>query len=79
MNENILFCCPSCNAKHSRGFLDYVCLFRCLRCGYQGHGFHPEQEIDKELFEDHKKANTFNRINGLPEAPLGIDKLNGPG
>ena len=34
----IHFQCPTCGAEHRRGFVDGVSLFRCLRCGYQGHG-----------------------------------------
>ena len=29
---SIGFKCPTCDAEHTRGFLDGVSLFRCLRC-----------------------------------------------
>lgn len=71
----IHFVCPTCKAEHFRGFLDGVCLFRCLRCGYQGHGFHPDREIDHELYAQHVEGNESLRALGLPEVPLGVDPL----
>lgn len=72
--QPIHFKCPTCNAEHRRGFLDGVALFRCFGCGYQGQGFHPDPEIDREVYADHCTANAYNRSAGLPEAPLGVDQ-----
>ncbi len=71
----IQFECPVCHARHDRGFLDGVSLFRCLGCGYQGHGFHPDPEIDRAVFVDHEAGNAISRSLGLPETPLGVDPL----
>lgn len=62
----IHFTCPCCEAQHTRGYVDGVALFRCLRCGYQGYGFHPDAEIDKGVYEEHKAANEWNAAHGLP-------------
>lgn len=75
MNERIQFICPSCGSQHDRGFLDGVCVFRCLRCGYQGHGFHPDPEVDRDVFSDHQAANKISRELGISETPLGVDPL----
>jgi hypothetical protein len=79
MKEPIHFECPSCGAKHSRGFLNGMDCFRCLKCGYMGHGFHTDPEIDRAMFAEHTNANAWNRAHGIPEVPLGVDSLNGPG
>jgi Zn ribbon nucleic-acid-binding protein len=71
----ISFKCPTCNAEHTRGFIDGVSLFRCLRCGYQGHGFHSDPEIDRQVFADHEAANAISRALGISETPLGVDPL----
>lgn len=63
----ICFICPCCAAEHTRGYLDGVRLFRCLRCGYQGYGFHPDPEIDKSLSDEMETDNEFARKHGLPE------------
>jgi Zn ribbon nucleic-acid-binding protein len=76
MPNEILFECPTCEARHTRGFLDGVCLFRCLHCGYQGHGFHPDPDIDRAVFADHQESNRHSRALGIPETPLGVDPLN---
>lgn len=34
--EPIKFTCPACAARHNRGHVDGVDLFRCMRCGYVG-------------------------------------------
>jgi len=73
--SDIHFVCPRCSAEHRRGFLDGVCLFRCFGCGYQGHGFHPDSEIDREVYAEHLTANESLRSLGLPEIPLGLDPL----
>jgi hypothetical protein len=63
----IYFVCPCCAAEHTRGYLDGLSLFRCLRCGYVGHGFHPDADVDRSVFLDHEAANRFARDHGLPE------------
>jgi len=70
-----LFVCPSCEATHTRGFIDGISLFRCLNCGYSGHGFNNDPAIDKELYAQHQEANALNRAHGIPEVPLGDDPL----
>lgn len=75
----IQFECPTCGARHQRGFVDGVDTFRCLHCGYLGHGFHSNEGIDREAKRDHDTGNEFNRAHGLPEVPLGVDPLNGAG
>lgn len=77
MRESPNFICPQCFASHRRGFVDGVCVFRCLRCGYQGHGFHADLEIDREVYSDFLEANKHLRSVGLPEIPLGRDPLSG--
>lgn len=71
----IHFVCPTCSAEHWRGFVDGVSVFRCLHCGYQGHGFHPDPEIDREVYADHLAGNEYLRSVGLPEVPMGADPL----
>lgn len=73
--SEIKFECPTCGTTHGRGFLDGVSVFRCLKCGHQGHGFHPDHAIDLEIFAEHQSNNAFNRAAGLPEVPLGLDPL----
>lgn len=75
----ILFECPACGARHRRGFLNGVDVFRCLRCGYVGHGFHADPEIDRQAYEEHRENNAWNRAHGVREVPLGVDPMNGPG
>jgi rubredoxin len=69
----IHFKCPCCGAEHTRGFIDLVSVFRCLKCGYMGYGFHPDKTIDEAVFADHEQGNAFNRAHGIDEVPLGID------
>lgn len=64
---SIKFICPCCAAEHERGYIDGFSLFRCLRCGYSGHGFHPDTEIDRKLFESHTTANRRNSALGIAE------------
>lgn len=71
----IKFKCPSCSAEHNRGFVDGVDTFRCLACGYQGHGFHTERSIDRDCLAEHQANNRLNRQLGVPEVPLGVDPL----
>ncbi len=75
----VKFMCPTCGATHERGPLDGVNVFRCLQCGYQGHGFHSDPVIDREILKDHEAGNAISRGLGLPETPLGVDPLSGPG
>jgi Zn ribbon nucleic-acid-binding protein len=75
----IVFQCPKCNATHERGFVNGVDTFRCLSCGYQGHGFHSDPAIDAAVFAEHVSNNAINRSLGIAEVPLGVDPLNGPG
>lgn len=63
----IRFACPGCNAQHDRGYLNGVDLFRCLGCGYVGHGHHPDAEADRAIHLDIAAANEVNRSLGLPE------------
>jgi hypothetical protein len=67
MSNTIKFVCPCCAAEHQRGYVDGVCLFRCLGCGYSGYGFHPDPVVDRELFEEHTASNSRARELGLPE------------
>lgn len=78
MTTPIRFECPTCGAHHARGFVDGASLFRCLRCGYLGHGF-DDPALDADVFAEHQAANRVNRSLGLPEVPLGVDPLGGPG
>jgi Zn ribbon nucleic-acid-binding protein len=71
----IKFKCPTCDAEHTRGFFDGISVFRCLRCGYQGHGFHRDLVTDRAMFADHEAANAVCRLLGIPETPLGVDPL----
>lgn len=64
--NRIHFECPNCHATHDRGMLDGVSLFRCLRCGYQGHGWHPDDEIDRAVVEEIRYGNRVNASLGLP-------------
>lgn len=66
----IRFECPRCQARHRRGMLDGVCIFRCLRCGYQGAGWNADEEIDAGIVADIREGNAKNRAVGLPEEPL---------
>jgi Zn ribbon nucleic-acid-binding protein len=75
VQPSIHFRCPTCNAEHHRGFVDGVSVFRCLRCGYSGHGFHSDADIDRDAYADHCAANADLRRLGLPEVPLGVDPL----
>jgi hypothetical protein len=66
----IHFICPSCGAKHERGYVDGVSTFRCLSCGYLGHGFHADPEIDRDVYADHLAGNAINHAAGIPEEQL---------
>jgi hypothetical protein len=55
--EAIRFDCPACGSAHWRGFVDGVSLFKCLRCGYQGHGFHTDPKLDRELVAKYGPGN----------------------
>ncbi len=73
MNDMPHFQCPTCGAEHRRGFVDGISLFRCLGCGYQGHGFSADRDIDAAIYADHLAANAHLRSSGLEEVPLGRD------
>jgi hypothetical protein len=75
MADRIRFKCPCCASGHDRGFVDGVNTFRCLGCGYIGHGFHPDPETDRSLLAEHEANNALNRKLGVPEVPLGVDPL----
>lgn len=64
--ERIHFKCPveTCGVEHDRGYIDGVDTFRCLRCGYVGHGFHPEQAHEQTL---HNCANQAKRLAEIAE------------
>lgn len=64
---SVKFICPCCASEHERGYLDGVATFRCLRCGYTGHGFHADTAVDRGLFEEHEAANTWAQERGLTE------------
>jgi rubredoxin len=66
----IHFDCPRCGASHDRGYLNGVDIFRCLGCGYVGHGFHPDEQIDHEVGQTIREAQAINRSLGLPEGPF---------
>jgi len=75
-----LFECPSCGARHTYGTtMNGADLFRCHDCGYVGHGFHTDRAIDRKVYVEHCAANEWSRAHGIPEVPLGVDPLNGPG
>ena len=61
----IHFTCPSCGARHARGWVNGVDTFRCLKCGYQGHGFHPDAEIDFIVGVELRKSVALDRSLGL--------------
>lgn len=69
MSNPIKFQCPRCEARHERGYLDGVSLFRCLGCGYQGHGFHPDPEIDAAVMASIEEAYALDASFGLPVPP----------
>jgi hypothetical protein len=75
----IRFECPGCGARHTRGFVNGVNVFRCLRCGYAGHGFSTDFESDRLAYAEHCENNALHRALGIPEVPLGVDPLGGPG
>ena len=37
-HDAVHFTCPSCHAKHDRGYVNGTDTFRCLGCGYVGSG-----------------------------------------
>jgi hypothetical protein len=66
--EAIHFTCPRCEHCHSRGFLNGIDVFRCLHCGYVGHGFHPDPEIDRAVGQEMKAAIAYDKALGLAPA-----------
>ncbi len=69
-HDCIHFTCPSCCAKHDRGYVNGVDVFECKGCGYGGHGFHPDREIDRAVGEEIRTNQKWNREHGLPEGPF---------
>lgn len=68
---DIIFLCPRCGAAHERGYVDGVALFRCLRCGYLGRGYHPDPATDAEIAREVDAAEEWNAAHGLPVTPIG--------
>lgn len=63
----IHFTCPRCDARHSRGYLGGVTmLFRCLGCGYVGHGLHPDEAIDQAAYDELVESVALDARLGLP-------------
>jgi len=47
----IKFKCPTCGARHERGYFNATDTFRCLRCGYVGQqNAHPEAPPDEPSY-----------------------------
>ncbi len=61
----IHFTCPRCERGHSRGYVNGVDLFRCLGCGYVGHGLHPDEGVDQAAFEEAAKNVALDASLGL--------------
>jgi len=68
--DPIVFLCPACSATHRRGYVDGVCTFRCLKCGYLGRGNHPDPGIDAEIGREMDEGEAWNAAHGLPVTPL---------
>ncbi len=74
MKERPRFTCPRCNRSHDRGYVNGVDTFRCLYCGYIGHGFHPDQAIDAKVGQDIRasqartRADLCNACGGLRDS-----------
>lgn len=66
----IEFECPRCGARHNRGYVDGVGTFRCLGCGYTGHGFHPDEETDRLLGQEIRANQAWNVAHGLEPGPF---------
>lgn len=63
----IHFTCPRCDARHARGYFGGVPgLFRCMGCGYSGHGLHPDEQVDQELFVEIAESVALDARLGLP-------------
>lgn len=77
----IHFTCPQCAARHDRGYAGYtVGAFRCLRCGYSGHGLHQDADIDREVFAEWEQTRVESLYyGGFPVTFTFPDPLNGPG
>lgn len=66
----IHFTCPRCGAHHDRGYVNGVDAFRCLRCGYVGHGLHPDPDIDAAVWRDQQLARRWEQAHGIDPGPL---------
>lgn len=60
------FQCPVCERKHNRGFFGSPDNYRCLNCGYVGHGIHPDPEIDAAIGVEIRANQAWNVAHGLP-------------
>ena len=69
-HDCIHFTCPSCGAEHDRGYVDGVDTFRCLGCGYRGHGFNPDSDTDRGIGQDIREAQAWDMAHGLPAGPF---------
>lgn len=64
------FTCPKCSAQHTRGpMLGTINTYRCLSCGYTGHGHHPDAGIDAEVEGERLDNEAWNMAHGM--APAG--------
>jgi len=68
--DAVHFVCPQCKSKHNRGYVDGVDTFRCLRCGYAGHGFHTDAETDRLVGVEIRQNQAANVSLGLPPGPF---------
>lgn len=70
MKPPIRFECPRCGTAHERGYINGVDTFRCLRCGYIGHGFHPDPSIDRAVGDEIREAQAWDVAHGLEPGPF---------
>jgi hypothetical protein len=71
MSDGICFTCPSCGASHTRGYHHgIVGYFRCLHCGYDGHGHHPDRDVDEAVHAEIVENRAWNVQHGLPAGPV---------
>lgn len=68
--DRVHFVCPRCEATHDRGYANGVDAYRCLRCGYSGYGFHPDEVIDREVATEIREAQAWNREHSIDPGPL---------
>ena len=70
MIEPITFVCPACDATHDRGYFNGVDIFRCLKCGYIGHGLHPDPDIDEQVAAEIRESQIWNVAHGMEPGPF---------